>query len=215
MSFAPDEQSTVLYSSHSTNGSGINRVFDVLFASVLLVLLLPVFVLIALAIKLDDGGPVIYKQARVGRHFRLFQIYKFRSMAVGAETKGLLTGRDDLRQTQVGRFLRRYKLDELPQLLNVVRGHMQLVGPRPEVERYVSAFRSQYVEVLNERPGLTDPASLAFRDEQQLFASDAAEQQYLNQILPSKLKISLEYQKRRNPWTDLAVLVRTVFAVIS
>lgn len=92
---------------------------------------------------------------------------------------------------------------------------MQLVGPRPEVERYVIVFRSQYVEILKARPGLTDPASLAFRDEQHLFASDSAEQQYLNQILPSKLKISLEYQKRRNPWTDLAVLVRTVFAVIS
>lgn len=215
MSFAPDEQSTISYSSRWSNGGGINRPFDVLVASTLIVLLLPVFVLVALAIKFDDKGPVLYKQARVGRHFRLFQIYKFRSMLIGAEAKGLLTGPDDSRQTRVGRFLRRYKLDELPQLLNVLKGDMQLVGPRPEVVRYVSAFQSQYVEILQERPGLTDPASLAFRDEQQFFGSDAVEQQYLEQILPSKLKISLEYQKRRSPWTDFAVLVRTFFAAIS
>lgn len=215
MPFAPDEQSTISYSGPWSNGSGLNRSFDVLFACALLVLLLPVFILIALAIKFDDGGPVFYRQARVGRYFRLFQIYKFRSMIVGAETKGLLTSPDDSRQTRVGRFLRRHKLDELPQLLNVLRGDMQLVGPRPEVERYVGAFRPQYVEILKERPGLTDPASLAFRDEQRLFLTDAVEPQYLEQILPSKLRISLEYQKRRNPWTDLGVLVQTFFATFS
>jgi phosphoadenosine phosphosulfate reductase len=190
-----------------------SRIFDLLCAGIGFFLLLPLFFLVAAAIKLDDGGPVFYKQPRVGKNFRLFRIFKFRSMVVGADRSGLLTAPGDCRLTRVGRFVRKYKLDELPQLLNVLKGDMQLVGARPEVERYVQAFRSLYSVILQQRPGITDPASLAFRHEDQILSPDRMEEHYLNQVLPKKLELSLAYQQRRTPFSDIQILLRTILEI--
>jgi len=188
--------------------------FDVLCAAMGLVVLSPLFCAIAAAIRLEDEGPVFYKQIRVGRNFRHFRVYKFRSMITGADRDGLLTAPGDPRLTRVGRWLRRYKLDELPQLFNVLRGDMQLVGARPEVERYVQMFRSQYAVILRERPGITDPASLAYRREEQIFSAGRMEEQYVEEILPAKLKLSLDYQSRRNLLSDFRILLQTAFGLI-
>jgi lipopolysaccharide/colanic/teichoic acid biosynthesis glycosyltransferase len=187
------------------------RAFDILAAAIGLILLSPLLALIALAIKLDDGESVFYSQARVGKDFRLFKLVKFRSMAPGADRFGLLTAPADSRLTRVGRFLRRYKLDELPQLFNVIKGEMQLVGPRPEVERYVYLFRADYSILLQEPPGITDPASISYRNEDKLFHEDQIEEQYVAQILPDKLRISLEYQKQRNFFSDIHIVLDTLF----
>jgi lipopolysaccharide/colanic/teichoic acid biosynthesis glycosyltransferase len=201
-------------STHHTSGA-FHRVFDVLCAVTGLFLLSPLFCLIALAIKLDDGGPVFYQQVRVGRCFRPFRICKFRSMVTGADRAGPLTAPGDSRVTRVGRWLRTYKLDELPQLFNVFKGDMQLVGARPEVEHYVQMFHPQYVEILRDRPGITDPASLAYRHEEQMLSPDRIEQQYVKEILPAKIEISLSYQKQRSFLSDTRILARTVFGLLN
>jgi len=188
----------------------LRRAFDLIAAGVGLVLLSPLLGVIALAIKIDDGGKVFYAQPRVGKEFRIFKVLKFRSMLAGADGSGLLTAPKDARVTRVGRFLRRHKLDELPQLMNVLRGEMQLVGSRPEVERYVHLFRAQYAALLQDPPGLTDPASLAYRHEDTLLHREGMEEQYISQILPAKLKLSLDYAQRRHFLSDLAILFRTI-----
>lgn len=198
---------------HYATGAA-HRAFDALCAIAGLVFSLPLFCLIALAIKLDDGGPVFYQQVRVGKCFRLFRVWKFRSMVAGADRAGLLTAPKDSRLTPVGRFLRRYKLDELPQLVNVLKGEMQLVGARPEVERYVEMFRGQYAEILRDCPGITDPATLAYRSEEQIFSADRIEQQYVEEILPAKIELSLGYQRQRTFLSDARILLRTVFGLI-
>jgi lipopolysaccharide/colanic/teichoic acid biosynthesis glycosyltransferase len=187
------------------------RAFDTVASALGLTLLSPLLALLALAIKLDDGDAVFYSQARVGRDFRLFQLLKFRSMAPGAARSGFLTTPGDARITRVGRFLRKYKLDELPQLFNVLKGEMQLVGPRPEVERYVCLFRAEYSVLLQEHPGITDPASISYRNEEKMFNAGPIEEQYVSQILPDKLRISLEYQQRRNLFSDVRILLQTLF----
>jgi lipopolysaccharide/colanic/teichoic acid biosynthesis glycosyltransferase len=199
--------------SHRTGA--LTRAFDVLGSALGLFLLSPLLCLIALAIKLDDGGPVLYRQARMGRGFRPFQVCKFRSMIVDADRDGLLTAPADSRLTRVGRWLRRYKVDELPQLFNVLKGDMQLVGARPEVERYVQLFRPQYAVILQERPGITDPATLVYRHEDQIFSADRMEEQYVKEILPAKLKLSLDYQKQRSLFSDVRILLRTVIGLNS
>jgi lipopolysaccharide/colanic/teichoic acid biosynthesis glycosyltransferase len=176
-----------------------------------LTLLSPLLALAALAIKLDDGNQVFYSQIRVGKDFRLFKLVKFRSMAPGADRYGLLTAPGDSRLTRVGRFLRKYKLDELPQLFNVLKGEMQLVGPRPEVERYVRLFRADYSVLLQDVPGITDPASISYRNEEKLFHAERIEDQYVSQILPDKLRTSLKYQQERNFFSDIRILLQTLF----
>jgi lipopolysaccharide/colanic/teichoic acid biosynthesis glycosyltransferase len=195
--------------------AAFRRLFDAACASVGLLLLSPLFCAIAVAIKFDNRGPVFFTQDRVGKGFRRFRIYKFRSMVMGAEKSGLLTASLDPRLTSIGRVLRRYKLDELPQLLNVLRGDMQLVGARPEVERYVEMFHRQYTEILEERPGITDPASLAYRREDEILSATQTEQHYIAEILPQKLKLSLEYQNRRTFLSDIAILLRTLRGLVS
>jgi len=195
--------------------AALNRAFDVFCAVTGLLLLSPLFCMIAMAIKLDDGGPVFFRQIRVGRNFRPFLLCKFRSMVAGVEQGGLLTFPSDSRLTRVGRWLRRYKLDELPQLFNVLNGDMQLVGARPEVERYVQIFRSEYAVLLQERPGITDPASLAYRREEEIRSASRMEDQYVNETLPAKLKLSLDYQARRTFLTDIGILLKTAFRLIA
>jgi len=185
------------------------RAFDAACALAGLVLLAPVLAAIALAIKLDDGGPIFYSQWRVGKGLRKFRLFKFRSMR--ADSAGsLLTSPQDARISRVGGFLRRYKLDELPQLLNVLKGEMQLVGVRPQVEMFVDCFREEYEELLQSRPGITDVSSLIFRDEARFFYKGSIEQQYVARILPIKLEVSLKYARTRTFLSDLGILLRTV-----
>jgi lipopolysaccharide/colanic/teichoic acid biosynthesis glycosyltransferase len=185
--------------------------FDRLGAAIGLILLAPLFALIALVIKIEDGGPVFYSQLRVGRGFRPFRLLKFRSMIPDADRVARLTASNDPRRTQVGCVLRKYKLDELPQLVNVLKGEMQMVGPRPELERYVGLFPSQYSLLLRDRPGITDPATLAYRREEELLDTEHVEEQYLSVILPRKLRLSVEYALHRSFPSDLRVLLQTVF----
>jgi lipopolysaccharide/colanic/teichoic acid biosynthesis glycosyltransferase len=187
----------------------LTRLFDFLCALIGLIFLLPVFALIALAIVLEDRGTILYSQDRIGKNFRRFRFYKFRSMVPGADRHGFLTAYADPRVTRVGYLLRRYKLDELPQLVNVLKGDMQLVGPRPEIGGYVEKF-PQYTILLQDRPGITDPASLAFRREDRILCAERLEQQYLDEVLPAKLALSLDYQKRRTLFSDLKILVQTI-----
>lgn len=188
----------------------MRRAFDMLCALAGLALLAPVFALIALAIKLGDGGPVLYSQIRIGEGLRKFRLLKFRSMYCGSTGGSLLTAPRDARVTRIGRFLRRYKLDELPQLVNVLKGEMQLVGVRPQVERFVDIFPGEYRELLQTPPGITGLASLCFRHEELLLLENSIEEDYIAKILPIKLKLSLKYARTRTFLADLEILFRTV-----
>ena len=188
----------------------LRRLFDTVCAAAGLASLVPLFVLIALAIKLDDGGPIFYSQFRVGRGLRKFRLLKFRSMFSTPAGGSLLTAPRDARVTRVGRFLRRHKLDELPQLWNVLRGEMQLVGVRPQVERFVDKFPDEYEELLQTPPGITDLASLSFRNEEQWFHESSIEEQYITKILPIKLEMALKYSRTRTFLSDLEIIFRTV-----
>lgn len=193
----------------------IKRTFDLVGASLGLVILSPLMLTIALLIKADAPGPVLFRQERIGRRFRPFVIYKFRSMSCDAATKGgNITSRNDPRITRVGRILRRSKLDELPQLLNVLKGDMSFVGPRPEVRRYVELFQEEYQEILTVRPGITDLASLEYQDESSLL--DEGEQggrDYVEKILPHKIQLSKQYIRHASLWLDLKVITKTVMRV--
>jgi lipopolysaccharide/colanic/teichoic acid biosynthesis glycosyltransferase len=187
----------------------MQRAFNLVAAAASLLLLSPLLAIIALAIRWDDNGPVFYSQPRIGRGLQVFSLIKFRTMAIHADRAGLLTTANDPRITRVGRTLRKYKLDELPQLWNVLKGEMQLVGPRPEVAPYVARFREQYELLLREPPGITDPASLAYRHEERVLGSGDIENLYTSKILPDKLRLSLEYQQRRSLASDLAIILNT------
>jgi lipopolysaccharide/colanic/teichoic acid biosynthesis glycosyltransferase len=190
------------------------RLIDVLVSTLGLLLLSPVFLLCALLIKLDSSGPVFYRARRVGQYGNPFYQYKFRSMVVNAEQAGPgITTAHDKRITKIGRFLRHYKLDELPQLINVLKGEMSLVGPRPETPHYVAHYTTTQRQILNTLPGITSPASLTYRHEQSLLVGDDWEKIYLREIMPQKLAIELEYLARRTLWQDLALIVRTLWAV--
>ena len=194
------------------------RLFDLLGAGLALLLLAPLLLLLALAIRLDSAGPVFFRQERVGRFGMLFRIHKFRTMRVDAPALGLpLTVGRDARITRVGHWLRHYRLDELPQFLDVLLGRMSLVGPRPEVPRYVAHYPAALRDrVLAVRPGITDPSSLAHIDEAALLAAAAdPEREYIERILPPKLALQAAYAERATLWTDLAVLARTLRVVLS
>jgi lipopolysaccharide/colanic/teichoic acid biosynthesis glycosyltransferase len=187
----------------------IKRAFDVAASALALLLLCPLFLLVALAIKLDSAGPALFKQTRVGRHFRSFTIYKFRTMSANAAGREITVGADP-RITRVGRFLRQAKIDELPQLVNILRGDMTFVGPRPEVPAYVDLFRADYEELLQVRPGLTDLASLKYRDESAILAcAENPEVEYLARLLPDKIRLSKEYLRRSCFTYDLALILET------
>jgi len=190
----------------------MSRPFEIAFAVLLLLLLAPVLAVAAILIAIDSPGPVLFRQERVGRSMRPFHILKLRTMAEsqgGAEfepTPG--------RITPPGKWLRHWKLDELPQLWNIVRGEMSFVGPRPELKKYVEMFRSEYEVLLRSRPGLTDPAAIAFRHEAALLANEAdPEAAYVARILPDKLRLSMAYAERRSLPSDVAVLLRTFGAL--
>ena len=191
----------------------MKRLFDLLGASIGLVLLSPVFVIIALAILIDSPGPVLLRQERVGREFRKFTMVKFRTMRQGARGPAI-TSAGDTRVTRVGSFLRGSKLDELPQLFNVIRGDMSLVGPRPELPVYVELFRPDYEAVLRARPGITDLASIEYRNESTLLAASTDPHRlYVDEILPNKIALAQEYIERSSLLLDIRIILKTIFGI--
>ncbi len=190
----------------------MKRLMDLLGSGIGLLLLWPFFLLAAVAIKLDDRGPVFFRQERVGRFGRMFRIWKFRTMVMNAEKLGaqVTVGRDP-RITRVGHTLRRFKLDEFPQLLNVFMGEMSLVGPRPEVPQYVAYYSPEQRAVLDLRPGITDPASIQFRDESALLAAKPDPvKAYIEELMPEKIRINLAYAAQANAFTDFAMVLKTL-----
>ncbi len=193
----------------------MKRLFDLVISALGLVLLAPFFLVVAAAIKLQSRGPVFYRGERIGKDGKPFRIFKFRTMVADAAAAGPgITPRDDPRITPLGRFLRRFKIDELPQLINVLKGEMSLVGPRPEDPRYVAHYTSRQREVLSVRPGITSPASLYYRREESLLVGNSWERTYLDVILPHKLEIELDYLQRATFLTDLELVFKTAFAVL-
>jgi lipopolysaccharide/colanic/teichoic acid biosynthesis glycosyltransferase len=194
----------------------LRRLLDAVLAAGLLVALSPLLVLLAALVGFTGGRPVLFVQQRVGRDGRPFRLFKLRSMVVDAPGRGPgFTSAGDARVTPVGAVLRRWKLDELPQLWNVLRGDMSLVGPRPELPRYVARYRERERAVLRARPGLTDPASLAYADESEVLARFRdPERAYVEVVLPHKLALSLAYLERRTIASDLRILARTVVRVL-
>jgi len=190
----------------------MKRLFDLAASIVALIVLSPLFALIALAIKFTSSGPVFYRGERIGRDGVPFRIVKFRTMRVDAGGPGI-TRADDARVTGIGRFLRRTKLDELPQLINVVRGDMSIVGPRPEVPEYVSLYTEEERRVLAVRPGLTSPASLRYRSEESLLGGDDWHERYVSDIMRDKLREDLRYIARRTFLGDLRLIFRTIAAL--
>lgn len=192
------------------------RVFDIVVSALILLLLSPVFLLLAAAIKIDSKGPVFYRQVRVGQYGQDFRIFKFRSMVQDADKKGLaLTTEGDSRITRVGKLIRKCRLDEFSQVLNVLEGTMSLVGPRPEVRKYVDAYEPEYLATLLVRPGVTATASIQFKDEDELLNSGGdPEEIYIHQILPEKMRYNLEYLDHISVWQDLKIMVQTVLAVL-
>lgn len=193
------------------------RLIDLAGAATGLALLSPIFVAVALGVRLSSAGPILFKQQRLGRLGRPFVIYKFRTMDQAVEpmeSASQVTAAGDARVSAIGRFLRKYKLDELPQLVNVLRGEMSLVGPRPEVERYARHYPVEYERILAVRPGITDLATLAYRNEEQILArSSEPERLYISEVLPAKIRLSLRYLEEQSLRTDVLILFRTLWTV--
>ena len=195
----------------------MKRLFDIVASGFGLLLLSPLFLLVAIWIKLDSPGPVFYRQVRVGRYNRDFRIFKFRSMRVGADKGSLVTiGGRDPRVTRSGYFIRKFKIDELPQLINVFIGDMSLVGPRPEVRHYVDYWTKEQLRVLDVRPGITDPASIKFRNENELLEkAEDPEKYYIEVIMQEKLRLYLEYVENHSFWYDIKLIFQTFAAIIA
>ncbi|WP_348262396.1 sugar transferase [Telmatobacter sp. DSM 110680] len=192
------------------------RMLDVLVSLITLIAGIPLFLFVAIWIKIDSPGPIFFSQTRVGRYGKLFRIHKFRSMAVGAESVGpLITADRDERVTRCGHFLRRTKLDELPQMFDVLVGNMSLVGARPEVPKYVVLYPDDIrEEILSLRPGITGYAALAYRRESELLSQSVdPEKMYTDEVLPAKLKYYCEYVRQRTLWIDISIIFRTLMAV--
>ncbi len=190
------------------------RIFDLLSALIVIIVFSPLLILLSVWIAFDSKGGVFYKQERVGKNGKLFNLLKFRSMRPNADRAGQLTVGDDNRVTKVGRFIRKYKLDELPQLFNIVKGEMSIVGPRPEVPKYVDMYSEEQKKVLLALPGLTDFASIEYLDEQKILgAADNPEKIYIEEVMPAKLELNLKYIKERNFWLDIGLIFKTIFSI--
>lgn len=194
----------------------MKRTFDILASGLGLLCLSPLFLFIAIWIKVDSKGPVFYRQVRVGRHNRDFRIFKFRSMRVGADKGSLITiGGRDSRITRSGYFIRKYKLDELAQLINVFVGDMSFVGPRPEVRHYVDYYTEEQMHVLDIRPGITDMASIKYRNENELLEmAEDPEKYYIEVIMQDKLRINLEYVRSQSFLGDIRMIFKTFFEIV-
>ena len=194
----------------------MKRIFDIVASGIGLIVLSPFFLLLAIWIKLDSKGPVFYRQVRVGRNNKDFRILKFRSMRVGADKGSLVTiGERDSRVTRSGYYIRKFKLDELPQLINVFIGDMSLVGPRPEVRHYVNYWTPEQMHVLDVKPGITDPASIKFRNENELMAqAEDSERYYIEVIMQEKIKLYLEYVDHHSFLGDIALIFKTFWVIV-
>ena len=195
----------------------IKRFFDIIFSGIGILFLLPIFFILAILVKLESKGPIIFKQIRVGKNNVDFKLFKFRSMYLDAEKRGQLTvGMKDPRITKMGYFLRKYKLDELPQLFNVFIGDMSLVGPRPEVRKYVDYYTPEQQKVLTVRPGITDYASIKFINENELLAkAENPEEFYITDIMPQKLKLNLQYIENPSLFKDIQLIVTNLLKIIT
>jgi len=195
----------------------VKRLFDFLASFIGLVILLPILVLISISIILTSRGGIIFAHDRVGKEGRDFKVYKFRTMQVNAEQSGQLTlGNEDPRITGIGKFLRRYKLDELPQLFNVLFGDMSLVGPRPEVRKYVEQYTEEQLKVLSVKPGITDYASIEYVDEGEILGrAEDPEKEYREVVLPHKLELGIKYVEDSSFLTDLSIIFRTLRRIIN
>ncbi len=194
----------------------MKRIFDVISSGIGLIVLTPIFLIISVFIILDSKGGIFYKQKRVGKYEKQFFLYKFRTMYSNSDKKGLLTiGAKDRRITKIGYYLRKYKLDELPQLINVFIGNMSLVGPRPEVQRYVDLYSDEQKKVLTVKPGITDYASLKYSNENEILEQfENAEIAYIERIMPDKLKINLDYVQKNNLWIDIKIIFLTLIKIL-
>ena len=195
----------------------MKRLFDIVASGLGLIVLSPLFLVLAIWIKLDSKGPVFYRQVRVGYKNKDFRIFKFRSMRVGADKGSLLTiGGHDPRVTRSGYFIRKFKFDELPQLINVFLGDMSLVGPRPEVRHYVDYWTPEQMHVLDVRPGITDPASIKFRNENELMEqAEDPEKYYIEVIMQEKIKLYLEYVEKHSFLYDIGLIFKTFWVIVS
>nr|WP_298998271.1 sugar transferase [uncultured Allomuricauda sp.] len=195
----------------------MKRLLDIIVSFFGILFLLPVFIVLAILVKIGSKGPVIYKQRRVGLRNADFNIYKFRTMYMNSDKKGLITiGDRDPRVTSIGFYLRKLKLDELPQLFNVLFGDMSLVGPRPEVRKYVNYYSEKDMEVLNVRPGITDYASIEFRNENEILKnSDNPDKKYIEEILPTKLNLNKKYIQNTSFLTDIRIICLTIVSIVA
>ena len=194
----------------------MKRLFDIVASGLGLLVLSPILIIVAIWIKLDSEGPVFYRQVRVGRYNKDFRIFKFRSMRIGSDKGSLVTiGGRDPRVTRSGYFIRKFKIDELPQLINVFIGDMSLVGPRPEVRHYVNYWTPEQMRALDVRPGITDPASIRFRNENELLEkAEDPEKYYIEVIMQEKLKLYLEYVDNASFWYDIKLIFPTFWVII-
>lgn len=194
----------------------MKRLFDIVASGLGLIVLSPLFLILAIWIKHDSKGPIFYRQVRVGYKNKDFRIFKFRSMRVGADKGSLVTiGGRDPRVTKSGYWIRKFKLDELPQLINVFIGDMSLVGPRPEVRHYVDYWTPEQMHVLDVRPGITDPASIKFRNENELMEkAEDPEKYYIEVIMQEKIKLYLEYVEKHSFWYDLGLIFKTFWVIV-
>lgn len=193
----------------------LKRGFDLITSTIGFIIISPILIIISILIKVTSEGPVLFKQKRVGRYGKEFNILKFRTMVVNAEKLGnQITVGKDSRITKVGAVLRKYKLDELPQLINVIRGDMSLVGPRPEVPKYVNLYNDEQRKVLDVRPGITDYASIEYRDENSILGKvDNPEEYYINVIMPHKINLNMKYIKKNNVLIDIKIILKTIFNI--
>ena len=194
----------------------MKRLFDIVASGCGLLVLSPILLIVAIWIKLDSKGPVFYRQVRVGRYNKDFRIFKFRSMRVGSDKGSLVTiGGRDPRVTRSGYFIRKFKIDELPQLINVFIGDMSLVGPRPEVRHYVDYWTPEQMRVLDVCPGITDPASIRFRNENELLEqAEDPEKYYIEVIMQDKIKLYLEYVDNASFWYDIKLIFQTFWVIV-
>lgn len=190
----------------------LKRITDLIISIILLIILLPLLFLISVAVYIESGRPVLYKQERVGKNWKSFKILKFRTMVNGAETLGpIVTCKDDKRLTHIGKLLRKYKLDELPQLINVIKGDMSLVGPRPEVPHFANLFSREYTDILKIKPGISDFASIEFNEEAELLDQNKnVEEIYKTKILPQKINLCYQYLTQKSLVTDFKIIFATV-----
>jgi len=194
----------------------MKRIFDIFFSFFGILLLIPFFLIISILILIDSKGGILYKQERTGRYSSIFKVFKFRTMRPDSFSKGALTvGSRDARITNIGYYLRKYKLDELPQLFNVLFGDMSFVGPRPEVKKYTDLYNENQKKVLSVRPGITDYASIKFRNENDLLSeTEEPEKLYVDVIMPEKLKLNMQYIQDNSVFKDIRIIFETVYTII-